>query len=355
MSNENEFLLPPKTNDKIDKKTLVLDLDETLLHSQRNPFSSSQSDIVLKLELESDPYDIHVLIRPGAKEFIRKMNKFFEIVIFTASVSKYALPLINLIDDKNLCLHKLYREHCSLVNTSFIKDLKKLGRDLKDIIIVDNTPLAYSLNKENGIPIVSWFEDKRDRELYNLIPILEFLSTVPDVREFIPKLVINNEISYFASMDIIRKYKSCTSKKVVQYNTSVSGNISSVDTLKKEEKINTDIKEEKQNTNNAMKLIENNNNENKKIETNKKIIEKEEDRKDETKKEKEKEKEKEIFNEDNIDIDTDINLADLLGNNDDNASNINTLGENKVKEDNISLKNNNNRNDDINLNEKEQN
>ena len=121
------------------------------------------------------------------------------------NASKYALPLINLIDDKNLCLHKLYREHCSLVNTSFIKDLKKLGRDLKDIIIIDNTPLAYSLNKENGIPIVSWFEDKRDRELYNLIPILEFLSSVPDVREFIPKLVINNEISYFASMDIIRK------------------------------------------------------------------------------------------------------------------------------------------------------
>jgi Dullard-like phosphatase family protein len=321
MSNENEFLLPPKTNDKIDKKTLVLDLDETLLHSQRNPFSSSQSDIVLKLELESDPYDIHVLIRPGAKEFIRKMNKFFEIVIFTASVSKYALPLINLIDDKNLCLHKLYREHCSLVNTSFIKDLKKLGRDLKDIIIIDNTPLAYSLNKENGIPIVSWFEDKRDRELYNLIPILEFLSSVPDVREFIPKLVINNEISYFASMDIIRKYKSSTTKKVVQYNTSVSGNIKSVDTLKKEEKINTDKKEEKQNTNtnNDMKLVEKNNNENKKIETNKKIIEKNEDGKDETKKE--KEKETDIINEDDIDIDTDtdINLADLLGNNDDNA------------------------------------
>ena len=196
MSNQNEFILPPKINDKIDKKTLVLDLDETLLHSQKNPFSSSQSDIVLKLELESDPYDIHVLIRPGAKEFIRKMNKYYEIVIFTASVSKYAIPLINLIDEKNLCIHRLYREHCSIVNTSFIKDLTKLGRDLKDIIIIDNTPLAYSLNKENGIPIVSWFEDKRDRELYNLIPILEFLSTVPDVREFIPKLVINNEVSY---------------------------------------------------------------------------------------------------------------------------------------------------------------
>ena len=142
MENKNNSILPPKSNDQIGKKTLVLDLDETLIHSQHSPFSSSESDIVLKLALENDPHDIHVLIRPGAKEFIKKMNKYFEIVIFTASVSKYAIPLINLIDDKGLCIHRLYREHCSLVNTSFIKDLTKLGRDLKDIIIIDNSNVA---------------------------------------------------------------------------------------------------------------------------------------------------------------------------------------------------------------------
>ena len=220
MENEKKFILPQKTDDKIDKKTLVLDLDETLIHSQHFPFSSSKSDIVLKLDLENnEPHDFHVLIRPGAKEFIKKMNKLYELVIFTASVSKYAIPLINLIDEKGLCIHRLCREHCSFVNTFFTKDLSKLGRDLKDIIIVDNSPLAFSLNKENGIPIVSFFEDKTDRELYNLIPILEFLSCVPDVREFIPKLVINNEISYFASIDIMRKYKN-ENKKIVKYKTA---------------------------------------------------------------------------------------------------------------------------------------
>ena len=229
MTKENNFILPPKSNEKIDKKTLVLDLDETLIHSQHFPFSSAKSDIVLKLDLENDPHDFHVLVRPGAKEFIRKMNKFYEIVIFTASVSKYAIPLINLVDEKGLCIHRLYREHCSLVNTQFIKDLTKLGRDLKDIIIIDNSPLAYSLNKENGIPIVSWFDDKTDRELYNLIPILEFLSSVPDVREFIPKLVINNEISYFASIDIMRKYKN-DNKKMIKSKKS-SNNIKPVENI----------------------------------------------------------------------------------------------------------------------------
>lgn len=294
-----------------------------MLHSQYTKFSSSQSDIVLKLELENEPRDIHVLIRPGAKEFIRKMNKFYEIVIFTASVSKYATPLINLIDEKKLCLHRLYREHCSLVNTSFIKDLKKLGRDLKDIIIIDNTPLAYSLNKENGIPIVSWFEDKRDRELYNLIPILEFLSTVPDVRDFIPKLVINNEISYFASMDIIRKYKN-DSKRMIKYKTSTSGNLKSLDIMKGE-KVNNIIDQNKEKNNEN----KNNNNieKNKMVETDKVIIEREE----------KIDIEKESNNDQNINLD--INLADLLVNNDDDGviGNKNRL---EIKGD-ISSKNNN--------------
>ena len=244
MENEKKFILPQKTDDKIDKKTLVLDLDETLIHSQHFPFSSSKSDIVLKLNLENnEPHDFHVLIRPGAKEFIRKMNKLYELVIFTASVSKYAIPLINLIDEKGLCIHRLCREHCSFVNTFFTKDLSKLGRDLKDIIIVDNSPLAFSLNKENGIPIVSFFEDKADRELYNLIPILEFLSSVPDVREFIPKLVINNEISYFASIDIMRKYKN-ENKKMVKYKTAITNLNHNENLIHQSGKINDNIKKE---------------------------------------------------------------------------------------------------------------
>ena len=248
MENEKKFILPQKTDDKIDKKTLVLDLDETLIHSQHFPFSSSKSDIVLKLDLENnEPHDFHVLIRPGAKEFIKKMNKLYELVIFTASVSKYAIPLINLIDEKGLCIHRLCREHCSFVNTFFTKDLSKLGRDLKDIIIVDNSPLAFSLNKENGIPIVSFFEDKADRELYNLIPILEFLSSVPDVREFIPKLVINNEISYFASIDIMRKYKN-ENKKMVKYKTANTNLKLNENLIHQSGKISDNIKKENMDT-----------------------------------------------------------------------------------------------------------
>ena len=200
--NNDEILLPPKSNKK---KTLVLDLDETLVHSQFMSFSDP-SDVVIQIELENELHDIHVMVRPGVKEFLEKMSKLYEIVIFTASVSKYADPLLNIIDKKGYCPYRLFREHCSLINTTFVKDLQRLGRDIKNIIIVDNSPISYALHPENGLPILTWFEDKSDRELYKITTILQFLSTVSDVREFIPKFVNNNTINYEKANEIIKNY-----------------------------------------------------------------------------------------------------------------------------------------------------
>ena len=204
--NSLKYYLSPKNSNK---KTLVLDLDETLVHSQFVPFSI-KSDIVFKIELDNQIHDIHVMVRPGVNEFLKRMGKLYEIVIFTASISKYADPLINIIDKSHICSYRLFREHCSMVGITYIKDLKKLGRDLKDIVIVDNSPISYSFNSENGIPILTWFDDKKDKELYNLIPILEFLSSVYDVREYIKKIVVNDSISYDKSLNII---ENCTKQK----------------------------------------------------------------------------------------------------------------------------------------------
>ena len=196
------FLLPPKTSSK---KTLVLDLDETLVHSQFLP-NSIPSDLILKIDIYNQLQDIHVLIRPGVQNFLKKLGKLYEIVIFTASISKYASPLLDIIDKDNICSFRLFREHCSMMGVTYIKDLNKLGRDLKDVIIVDNSPLSYSLNKENGIPISTWFNDKKDKELYNILPILEFLSCVNDVRDYIKNIVINDNISYENTINIIENF-----------------------------------------------------------------------------------------------------------------------------------------------------
>lgn len=110
------------------------------------------------------------------------MSEFYEIVIFTASLSEYARPLINRLDRSLKGFHQLYREHWTFhEGLYFVKDLSLLGRDLKDIIIIDNSPSAYLFQKENALPIISWYKNRGDSELFKLMPILEKLSTVKDV------------------------------------------------------------------------------------------------------------------------------------------------------------------------------
>ena len=125
MGNKSK-LLPPRNSKNLKRKTLVLDLDETLVHSgfsQYNP--NIPSDLILPIQFENQKRDIHVLIRPGVKEFLARMSKRFEIIIFTASLSSYADPLISVLDQEKVCEFRLFREHCTFVNGAFIKDLKR--------------------------------------------------------------------------------------------------------------------------------------------------------------------------------------------------------------------------------------
>ena len=184
--------------DKISKfkKTLVLDLDETLIHSNFFNINNSNCDFSLDINYENKNIKANVLKRPGVDEFLSKMSNLYEIVIFTASLSQYAIPLIEQLDKNKVCSFKLFREHCSFINNGYTKDLKRLNRNMNDIIIVDNTPNCYFLNNDNGFPIKSWLNDINDRELIRIIPYLEFLSNVDDVREYIPKMKNNSTFSY---------------------------------------------------------------------------------------------------------------------------------------------------------------
>ena len=247
----SSYLLPKQSSDK---KTLVLDLDETLVHSQFQPFDVP-SDIILKIELENEFHDIHVMVRPGVSEFLKNMGKIYEIVIFTASVSKYADPLLDIIDKEKNCKFRLFREHCTPINTCYVKELKKLGRELKNIIIVDNSPMSYALNPENGIPINTWFDDKSDRELYNISSILEFLSFVPDVRNYINQFIVNDEISYTNVINVFDKYNQMLTNEKI----SASVNNENVDINNTEINNNNKIKNEKKvfNKNNSKTKFKN--------------------------------------------------------------------------------------------------
>ena len=73
------------------------------------------------------------------------MSQHYEVIIYTASLSKYADPLMDLMDPNNYCSARLFREHCAFVNGVFVKDLASLGRDPKNTILIDNSPASYML------------------------------------------------------------------------------------------------------------------------------------------------------------------------------------------------------------------
>ena len=238
---EEKFLLPEKSPKFEGKKTLVLDIDETLVHSSLN------------VNFDGIFYNIYVLVRPWAEQFIKYISKFFEIITFTASIPAYASPLLDILDKEKNIQHRLYREHCTFINGVFIKDLKRLNRNLKDVIIVDNSPLAFAFDSENGLPITSWFDDPVDKELVDIQPLLEFLSNTPDVRKYIKKFVKNNVINYELAHNIIRENK----KNKNENDNSIKNEINDINNIhiidKDLNKDNNEEKdEEKNNANNSL-------------------------------------------------------------------------------------------------------
>ena len=114
------------------------------------------------------------------------MAKLFEVIIFTASIPKYANAIMDELDDVRYCTGRLYWESCSHIkhmNTNFyIKELQKIGRWMEDLIIVDNSPISYCWNTENALPIKTWTNDVNDIELYKYLWLLEMVSQAKDVR-----------------------------------------------------------------------------------------------------------------------------------------------------------------------------
>jgi Dullard-like phosphatase family protein len=168
------------------KVTLVLDLDETLVHSTME--HCDDADFTFSVFFDMKEHMVYVKKRPHVHMFLEKMAEMFEVVVFTASQSVYADQLLDMLDpEKELLTKRYFRESCIFTDRSYTKDLTVIGADLAKVAIIDNTPEVFQLQVNNGIPIESWYNDPSDEALPRLIPFLETLAVADDVRPIIAK------------------------------------------------------------------------------------------------------------------------------------------------------------------------
>mmetsp|Transcript_21890 Transcript_21890/g.31405 ORF Transcript_21890/g.31405 Transcript_21890/m.31405 type:complete len:296 (-) Transcript_21890:96-983(-) len=175
-----KYHLPPSSHEG--KKCLVLDLDETLVHSSFRVVPDV--DFIIPVQVDSTVHSVYVAKRPFVDTFLTEMAQHYEIVVYTASLNKYADPLLDLLDPNGVIAHRLFREHCVYHDGHYVKDLGLLNRPLHSTIIVDNSPNSYLFHPENAIDCSSFIDDPRDDELVIIGDFLKGVKHVQDVRHF---------------------------------------------------------------------------------------------------------------------------------------------------------------------------
>ncbi|TRY79321.1 hypothetical protein TCAL_09801 [Tigriopus californicus] len=174
---------------QVKRKVLVLDLDETLIHSHHDGVlrqtvkPGTPADFILKVTIDRHPVRFFVHKRPHVDFFLEVVSQWYELVVFTASMEIYGTAVADKLDsNRGILRRRYYRQHCTLDYGSYTKDLSAINADLASIFILDNSPGAYRSYPDNAIPIKSWFNDPSDTALLNLLPVLDALRFVSDVR-----------------------------------------------------------------------------------------------------------------------------------------------------------------------------
>ena len=176
-------------SDKNYRRTVVFDLDETLVHCTYHDADDSKTpEVTLPIPLDGGgSVDAGFNIRPLCRELLLEANKYFEVFVFTASHQNYADAIINYLDpDGSLIQHRLYRPSCIKTEEGvYIKDLRVLGRELKDVVLIDNAVFSFGFQLQNGIPIPAYREGTTDLEFRYLLNFLDSLRRREDMRELV--------------------------------------------------------------------------------------------------------------------------------------------------------------------------
>jgi len=188
---------------------VVLDMDECLIHSQflqmnspgakyahqvkrsngyNNSTDKNKSDVVDTFNITlPDGELVRVHERPFLHDFLHEVSQKYETHIFTAAMEVYAKPVLQRLDPHGKIFTKAwYRESCELDSNvgAYVKNLGFCWDDdqLKRTVLVDNNPLSFLANPENGILVSSFYDDARDTTLPAVLDLLHELDQEDDVR-----------------------------------------------------------------------------------------------------------------------------------------------------------------------------
>ena len=115
-------------------RTLVLDLDDLLVHSD---WTRGRGWRTFK--------------RPGAEDFLKQMAQLYEIVIYTHALPTYADPILDRLDPARYIVYRLYRDSTLYQHGHHVRDLSKLNRDMEKVLFVTSDPEACKLHPNNAV------------------------------------------------------------------------------------------------------------------------------------------------------------------------------------------------------------
>jgi len=148
------------------RKTIVLDLDETLFDEYKVVDWASNSSV-------ND-----VALRPFHKPFISACKKHFEVVVWTRSSHTYAIKKCKWLGLDDVPLLSGWND-CDHLGA---KPLYKLNREASKMLLVDDDKVHLSANPRSQLLISPWNGDINDVELANAIPIITRIAGEPNVQ-----------------------------------------------------------------------------------------------------------------------------------------------------------------------------
>ncbi|KAJ1918580.1 mitochondrial inner membrane protein required for protein import [Mycoemilia scoparia] len=162
--------LLPDPNEYTMPYTLIVNLDETLIHTTW-----------------SKEYGWRIAKRPHLDKFLSYMASMYEVVIFTSQPAHSGERIMQKLDPLGYAPFRLYKECMSHINGKNVKDLSRINRDLSRVIVMDVNPEMFSRQSDNGIQVKPWRGEAGDDWLDRIIPFFEYLHMMEpkDVRPWL--------------------------------------------------------------------------------------------------------------------------------------------------------------------------